>query len=42
MIVDPRVALAVIAFAAPPVVLAQPGRPRADVAPGVERVTAPW
>ena len=40
MIVDPRVALAVLAFATPPAVLAQPGRPRADVAPGVERVTA--
>lgn len=40
MIVDPRVALAVLAFAAPPAVLAQPGRPRAEVAPAVERLRA--
>lgn len=40
MMVDPRVALAIIAFAAPPVALAQPGRPRADLTPGAARVAA--
>lgn len=41
MIVDPRLALAVIAFAVPGLAVAQPGRPRAEVTPRAEAAPVP-